>query len=246
MSGNNGRLGGGDIGRHDTAPVNATDPTLSPLPPRWDAIDIVLLDLDGTLLDLSFDNRFWLQLVPQAYARLHGLTPEQAYEAIEPRFKACEGTLDWYSIDHWTRQLGLDIRALKRADSASIRWLPGALDFLAAVRRRGKRLVLLTNSHPATLEIKDAAAGVKAHFDATHSSGTFGAPKEDPRFWEVLQQVEPFDVRRAMFVDDSQSVLRAARAAGIASIYAIRRPDRSQDARVHREFASVDAIVELS
>ena len=30
--------------------------------------------MDGTLLDLDFDNRFWLEIVPQRYARLHGMT----------------------------------------------------------------------------------------------------------------------------------------------------------------------------
>ncbi len=147
---------------------------MAPLPPRWDDIDTVLLDLDGTLLDLSFDNRFWGQLVPRAYGELHDMSEREAYHAIRPRFEACEGTLDWYSIDYWTRELGLDIRAMKRADAASIRWLPGAREFLAWVRARGKRLILLTDSHPATLEIKDAAAGVIAEFDAAYSSGTFG------------------------------------------------------------------------
>ncbi|MEO1576619.1 MAG: HAD family hydrolase, partial [Pseudomonadota bacterium] len=31
----------------------------------WSDIDNVLLDMDGTLLDLNFDTVFWLQVVPQ-------------------------------------------------------------------------------------------------------------------------------------------------------------------------------------
>jgi putative hydrolase of the HAD superfamily len=30
----------------------------------WNTINTVLLDMDGTLLDLHFDNHFWLSLVP--------------------------------------------------------------------------------------------------------------------------------------------------------------------------------------
>ncbi|KEP73664.1 nucleotidase, partial [Microbacterium sp. SUBG005] len=30
----------------------------------WQAVDTVLLDMDGTLLDLAFDNYFWQKLVP--------------------------------------------------------------------------------------------------------------------------------------------------------------------------------------
>ncbi|HBT55971.1 MAG TPA: haloacid dehalogenase, partial [Pseudomonas sp.] len=31
---------------------------------NWNAIDTVLLDMDGTLLDLHFDNHFWLEHMP--------------------------------------------------------------------------------------------------------------------------------------------------------------------------------------
>jgi hypothetical protein len=31
---------------------------------NWKEIDTVLLDMDGTLLDLNFDNHFWKEFVP--------------------------------------------------------------------------------------------------------------------------------------------------------------------------------------
>ena len=43
----------------------------APLP--WPEIHTVLLDMDGTLLDLRFDNHFWRELVPERYAERHGL-----------------------------------------------------------------------------------------------------------------------------------------------------------------------------
>ena len=46
---------------------------------NWHDIDTVLLDLDGTLLDLHFDNYFWCQHLPLCYARRHGIAlPEDA------------------------------------------------------------------------------------------------------------------------------------------------------------------------
>ena len=44
--------------------------------PDWENIETVLLDMDGTLLDLHFDNHFWLQHVPVCYAEKHGLSHE--------------------------------------------------------------------------------------------------------------------------------------------------------------------------
>ena len=74
--------------------------------PAWSLIDTVLLDLDGTLLDLAFDNYFWLEIIPAAYAASRSLTPGQARSALLPRFRAVEGTLAWYCVEHWTASWG--------------------------------------------------------------------------------------------------------------------------------------------
>jgi len=212
---------------------------------HWYSIDHVLLDLDGTLLDLDFDNHFWQVLVPQTWGASRGLDAAAARAVLQPRFDACAGTLPWYSTEYWSRELGLDIAALKRADAHRIRWLPGARDFLAAARARGKRLVLLTNAHPEALAIKHERTGVLGHFHASFSSHALGAPKEDARFWRSLAAVEPFDAARSLFVDDSAAVLRAAQAAGIGHIRAIRRPDSVRAAHAHEEFTAVDALADL-
>ena len=45
---------------------------------NWQAIDTVILDLDGTLIDLYFDHHFWKNVVPQAYAQKFNLSLEQS------------------------------------------------------------------------------------------------------------------------------------------------------------------------
>ena len=39
----------------------------------WQEVDTVLLDMDGTLLDLAFDNYFWQTLVPETWGAARGL-----------------------------------------------------------------------------------------------------------------------------------------------------------------------------
>ena len=80
----------------------------------WSSIDTVLLDMDGTLLDLHFDNFFWQEFVPEVYARKHGLSVADSKLQLYPRLEAERGNLNWYCLDHWSAELGLDIVALKR------------------------------------------------------------------------------------------------------------------------------------
>ncbi len=214
--------------------------------PAWDHIDTVLLDLDGTLLDLAFDNYFWLEVIPAAYAASRSVTPDAARIEILQRFRAREGTLAWYCIDHWSQELELDIVALKRTVADRAAWLPGAQAFLRSLRAAGKRIVLITNSHPTTLQIKDERTGVRGFLDAAFSSHEFGVPKESAAFWEALQAAEPFDKERTLFADDSPSVLRAARAAGVRWVYGVRWPDSSRGPCDHERFPAVDSVSQLA
>ncbi|HWK76064.1 MAG TPA: GMP/IMP nucleotidase [Povalibacter sp.] len=220
-------------------------PLVQSLRPRWDCIDHVLLDMDGTLLDLRFDNYFWRELVPQRFAARRGLTLEAARQELTPRFAARQGTLDWYCTDFWTRELDLDIAALKREVREQVCFLPGAERFLAQLRRRAVQVVLLTNAHADSLNVKAGQTNLTRYFDAVISSHQYGAPKETPQFWSQAQQQLQFDAARSLFVDDSLAVLRSARQHGIAQIFAISKPDSTQDQRQIAEFPSVSAIVDL-
>ncbi|HTV97137.1 MAG TPA: GMP/IMP nucleotidase [Steroidobacteraceae bacterium] len=217
----------------------------APLPLDWSSIDTVLLDMDGTLLDLRFDNWFWQEHIPAHYAALHGLDAAQAGALLDPKFRAVRGTMDWYCIDYWSRELGLDIAAIKRAALAQVAYLPGALEFLRRLKRCGKRRILVTNAHPATLAIKNGHVRLTEHFDACYSTHAFRAPKEDAAFWPRLNAREPFRPGRTLLVDDSIAVLDAARGFGIAWLRAVRRPDSGRPPQDTGAYPAVDAAADL-
>jgi putative hydrolase of the HAD superfamily len=219
--------------------------TVPPTPPDWTTIDVALFDMDGTLLDLGFDDFFWQRVVPARYALEHGLTEQEAVELLRPRFKAWEGRLEWYCLDHWTRELGLDIAALKREMAEHIAFLPSTVRFLEEVRAHCGRIVLVTNAHRTSLGLKLERTGLDRYLDAHHSSHDFGLPKEDPEFWRKLQAREHFDPRRALLVDDSVPVLRAARAFGLERLYEMRHPGGSAHSKAPGEFATIGSLLEL-
>lgn len=211
----------------------------------WSGIDTVLLDMDGTLLDLHFDNHFWQVYVPEKYAERHGLEPQAAHDECFRRYDAMAGKLEWYCVDYWTEALNLDIARLKEELSHLIQVHPDVPEFLAAARAAGKRVVLVTNAHHKSLGLKMDRTGLDIHFDAIHSSHAFGTAKEDPLFWEKLRQVEPFDSARTLLADDSLPVLRSAAAYGIRHLLAIRRPDTRLPPKDTAEFAAIDRFSEV-
>ncbi len=226
-----------------TSPIAAAE-AVSTLPP-WEAIDTVLLDMDGTLLDLRFDNYFWLEFLPERYAERHGITPEEARTVLYDRLAGKQGTLDWYCTDFWTRELSLDIAGLKHEIRGHVRFLPGAEAFLRALRDKNVRVAMVTNAHRDSLKVKATQTGVLDYFDVVFSSHSFGVPKEHPEFWRQLQAELDFDPARTLFVDDSLAVLGAAQRHGIAHVFAISRPDTTLGVREVKGFMSVEQVSHL-
>ncbi|MCB1878116.1 MAG: GMP/IMP nucleotidase [Chromatiales bacterium] len=211
----------------------------------WSRIDSVFLDMDGTLLDLNFDNHFWQEHVPLRYGERNGLSVQQAKDELFPRFRSKEGTIDWYCLDFWTEELGLDIALLKQEVEHLIDVHPFVVQFLDAVRNARKRVVLVTNAHHKSLELKMDRTRLGGHFDALINSHQFGIPKEQVVFWDRLQALEPFDRQRTLLVDDSLSVLRSARSYGIANLRAVYRPDSQQGIRDVADFEAIHSFRDL-
>jgi putative hydrolase of the HAD superfamily len=211
----------------------------------WHAIDSIFLDMDGTLLDLHFDNYFWQEHVPIRYAEQRGMELDAARQELAARYRAVEGTIHWYCMDYWTRELDMDIELLKREVEHLIAVHPHVVEFLEQAHHHGKRLALVTNAHMKSLGLKMERTRLAHHFDQVISSHDFGIPKEHPQFWEHLQKREPFDPKRTLFVDDSLPVLRSAQRYGIDWLLAIRRPDTRQPLREVAEFPAIHDFSEI-
>ena len=205
----------------------------------WSRIDTVFLDMDGTLLDLHFDNHFWREHMPRRYAEYHGLDEAVARERLTRHYERHAGTLNWYCIDFWSSELALDVMQLKEEVLHLIAVRPDVPAFLKALRDSGRRVVMVTNAHPKSLGLKMRETRLDAWFDALISSHQIGLPKEHPDFWQALQGVEPFDKARTLFVDDSLPVLESAKAYGIAHLLAVCNPDSKLP---HKECGEFEAI----
>ena len=215
------------------------DPLLGANVPRvdWTKVDHVLLDMDGTLLDLAFDNDFWGHQIHAHYAALNNIPYEDVVAKFEPIFRSVEGSLDWYSTDHWSGHYGFDIIALSKTFKHQIRWLDHAEQFLIDLRDSGIGTTILTNAHPDIVNLKHSVVGIRNYVDEVISSHEVGYAKEHPLFWEGAFEItgitkDQMSNDRVLFFDDSVPVLKTAISAGLTHSVMICAPDSTRPTKM--------------
>lgn len=212
---------------------------------NWDEIQNVLLDMDGTLLDLNFDNHFWHEHLPSRYAKKHSIGLAEAKSTLFPRYQKVAGTIQWYCLDYWSEVLEMDIATLKEEVAHLISVHPYVIDFLRAMRRAGKHIALVTNAHHHSLSLKMKHTSIGEYLDAVITSHDLGLPKEDPAFWHNLQKILPFKPESSLLIDDNYAVLRSAKRFGISHLLAIKQPDSQQPANNSDEFVAIHSFLDI-
>lgn len=211
----------------------------------WSSIDTVLLDMDGTLLDLHFDNYFWTEYLPRIYADRHDISEEESSSRLHGEFSARQGSLEWYCLDHWSGRLDMDIVALKREVQHMIALRPFVIEFLTRLHHSRRDVIMVTNAHRDTLSIKMDNVDISNWFDHLVVSHDLEAPKEDQQFWHRLQALHPFDPGRTLLIDDTEQVLASAQQYGIAHLLTMLQPDSRRQLRVDTRFPGIHHFDEI-
>ncbi len=205
----------------------------------WADIDTVLLDMDGTLLDLHFDNYFWLEHLPARWSEITGISVADAKAQLQAEYAVLQGKLEWYCLDYWGKRLQLPINELKREVMHKIAMRADVPAFLQALKDSGREVVLVTNAHPDSLSLKIERTELSNYIDLLISTHEFGVTKESQALWHKLQQRLGFDPSRTLFVDDSLPILQAAADFGIRHLLAVANPDSQQPVRDITDFAAI-------
>lgn len=211
----------------------------------WSEIHTVFLDMDGTLLDLHFDNHFWLSHLPKRVAEYKRVSTMEAEQLVNSHSAKIEGSLSWYCLDYWQDYLGMDIVALKHEIAERIAIRAHVAEFLTYLRQSNKRVVLLTNAHRKSVNLKFNYVNLEPHFDRIITAHEIGLAKEEQGFWERLLIVENFETEHSLFIDDNLQVLRRAQAYGVKYLLAVREPDSRLPPKDTAEFQAVTCYQEL-
>ena len=206
----------------------------------WDKIKTILLDMDGTLLDLNYDNYVWNHALPAAYAKEHSMNLESARSSLITHMQEIHGTIDFYSFSYWTDYTKLDIVELHRRYIDLIEFRAGAKAFLAWAKRSNKTTIIATNAHPDSIKIKDEVSNISNLVDHVVSSHQYSYPKETSGFWQNLKEDYDIDKKRSIFIDDNAPVLDSSKKFGIAYNLIVSRPDSQKPKKTGLSYPAFD------
>jgi len=178
-----------------------------------------LIDLDGVILDTSYDNYFWQKHIPRVYAQKKAIDVKDAVNVTHSLFNYKKKTKEWYDIVYWSNLLDIDIvHEKKKSENMSlIKLQKGALNILERLRELNKKLFLVTNAHRKTLEIKLSKFDLSIYFDEIICSHELGYIKEDIQFWHILRNKLQVDYNDSVLIEDTFDNIRSAHHAGVGS-----------------------------
>lgn len=207
--------------------------------PDWSTIDTVILDMDGTLLDLHFDNYFWLYHLPKKLAQRDGQPFDVHYKELTETYSRIQGRLEWYCLDYWAEKLDFEMLQAKREIDHLIQLRPDTVPFLQALRDSGRQVVLLTNAHPDSLSLKVEKTKLDSHISRLISTHQYAVTKEQIELWQAVQADIKFSCERTLFVDDNLVILKKAQEFGIQHLLAVANPDSQRPQVDIEEFEAV-------
>ena len=209
---------------------------------KWNSIETFFLDMDGTLLDLAYDNYFWHEHIPNLYAKKNSITYKKAKKKIEIMYKNKKNTIEWYSLDYWSEILEINLKTELFNTKNKIKIFPGSIEFLRKLKEQKIKIILLTNCPRQMLNIKLTQTKLWGFFDKIISSEDYGFAKETNEFWYNLKKNIVFKIDSSVFIDDNQNVLDFSYKNGIKNIFCINVPDSKKDKQVIKEYKSIDSI----
>ena len=178
----------------------------------------ILSDLDGVILDLSYDIKFWELWLPEHVAAQTNQKIEETQAKIQAEIDIQRGTLNFYELNYWDDLLNVDCIQIIKAKEEKCSYLEGSYEALQRLSVLKNPKHILTNGDPRAQEYKAEIQDFLKFFDSIFYSMHAGYPKEQKEFWALARHNLNLDFEDAIFVDDDFKVVTAAVKAGIKQV----------------------------
>jgi putative hydrolase of the HAD superfamily len=178
----------------------------------------ILSDLDGVILDLAYDKKFWELWLPEQVTRQTNKSIEEAKAEIMTEIDIQRGTLNFYDLNYWDDLLNVDCMQIFQEKEERCSYLAGSYEALQRLSTLKNPKYILTNGDPRIQEYKAETQNFLEFFDSIFYSMHVGYPKESKEFWALARHNLNLEFEDAIFIDDDLKVVTAAAKAGIKQV----------------------------
>ena len=178
----------------------------------------ILSDLDGVILDLAYDIKFWELWLPEQVANQTNKSIEETKAEIMAEIDIQRGTLNFYDLNYWDDLLNVDCMQIFIEKTERCSYLEGSYEALQRLSTLKNPKYILTNGDPRIQEYKAETQNFLEFFDSIFYSMHVGYPKESKEFWALARHNLNLDFEDTIFIDDDFKVATAAAKAGIKQV----------------------------
>ncbi|MCH1416878.1 MAG: HAD-IA family hydrolase [Gammaproteobacteria bacterium] len=180
-------------------------------------IECMLVDMDGVILDNTYDNNFWQNQIPGVISKNKNISFEDAKRLAVQIFNYKKNTKDWYDVDYWSNMLNVDIEAEKRSSISfdRIQLYEGVTKTLNKLKDNF-RLILITNAHRKTLNIKLEKYDLSPYFENMICAHELHYVKENIQLWYMLKSRFKLDYTKTLLIEDTINNIKVGLSAGIS------------------------------
>jgi putative hydrolase of the HAD superfamily len=185
---------------------------------KLNSTTVILSDLDGVILDLAYDKKFWELWLPEQVTRQTNKSIEEAKAEIMTEIDIQRGTLNFYDLNYWDDLLNVDCMQIFQEKEERCSYLAGSYEALQRLSTLKNPKYILTNGDPRIQEYKAETQNFLEFFDSIFYSMHAGYPKESKEFWALARHNLNLEFEDAIFIDDDLKVVTAAAKAGIKQV----------------------------
>jgi len=178
----------------------------------------ILSDLDGVILNLDYDIKFWESWLPEHVANQSNQGLEGIKAKIQAEIDAQRGTLNFYDLNYWDDLLNVDCMQIIKEQEEKCSYLEGSYEALQRLSNLQNPKHILTNGDPRAQEYKAETQDFLEFFDSIFYSMHMGYSKEQKEFWALARHNLNLNFEDAIFIDDDFKVATAAAKVGIKQV----------------------------
>jgi putative hydrolase of the HAD superfamily len=147
---------------------------------------VISFDVDGTIVERSFMDRFWNELIPKLYAEKHGTSREEALEFVKKSYDEIgDRDVRWYLPDYWFERFQLEINLddILEDFRGELKIYPDAMEILR--RLKSYKLIAVSNAVREILEFE--LSEISEYFWKTFSCPSdFGDIRKRPEIYLMI------------------------------------------------------------